>query len=176
MTVLAIPMTLTFGDHMAFCIVVWWIFHALACAASGLLHSTGLYLVPLTISLGGIVTLVDNEIFRPVVVAAGEVALENSLGTSCIALLSIDRSTGHVRNHGIAAAPWVLCISKRVLLGSGLREPDITTIPVELTGLESFSDIFLDDDGTTSSVDEPCACRDRLVGLMQAQSFVAYPS
>jgi hypothetical protein len=42
-----------------------------------------------------------------------------------------------------------------MILGSGLREPDITTVSIELTGLESFSDVFLDDDGTTGSVDEP---------------------
>ena len=103
--------------------------------------------------------------FRPVVVAAGEVALENSLGTSCVALLSIDRSTGHVGNHGIAAAPWVLCISERMLLGSRLREPHVATITVELAGFESFGNIFLDNDGATGGVDEPCAWEGELVRL-----------
>jgi hypothetical protein len=36
-----------------------------------------------------------------------------------------------------------------------LREPDITTVTTEVTGSESLSDIFLNDDGTTGSVDEP---------------------
>ena len=58
-------------------------------------------------------------------------------------------------NHGVAAAPWVLGSSERMFLGSGLREPHITTVTVELAGLESFGNIFLDDDGTTGSVDEP---------------------
>lgn len=100
----------------------------------------------------------DNEIFRSVILTAREVALEDSLGTSSITLLSIERSTRHVRNHGVAATPWVLGSSERMILGSWLREPHITTVAVELAGLEGLGNILLDDDGTTGSVDEPSTC------------------
>jgi hypothetical protein len=70
-------------------------------------------------------------------------------------LLCIDRSTGHVRNHGIATTPCVLRIAEWVVLGCWLREPHITTITTKLTGLESRRDIFLHNDGTTSSVYQP---------------------
>ena len=99
----------------------------------------------------------DDEILRSVVLAAGEVALEDGLGTRCVTLLSIEGSTGHVRDHSIAATPWVLGGSERMVLGSRLREPNITAITVQLASLEGFSNILLDDNGTTSSVDEPCA-------------------
>jgi hypothetical protein len=72
--------------------------------------------------------------------------------------LSINRCTGHVGNHGIASAPCVLGIAERVILRSGLWEPDITTISAELAGLERFSNILLDYDGATGGVDEPRAC------------------
>ena len=114
-----------------------------------------LLLFPLTIGLGGIVTLVHNQIRRVVVLTAGEVAVEDALDTRSIALLGVDRGTGHVGNHGVAAAPWVGGKAEWVVLGGRLGEPDITTIAIEVTGLESLGDILLDDDGTTSSVDEP---------------------
>lgn len=117
-----------------------------------------LFLVSLAVCLGGIVSLVDNEIFRSVVLAAGEVALEDSLGAGSITLLGIERSTGHVRNHGVATTPWVLGISERMILWCGLGEPDVTTITVELAGLEGLGNILLDDDGTTGGVDEPGTC------------------
>jgi hypothetical protein len=128
-----------------------------------LLQLRPLSLGSLTVSLGSIVAIVDNKIFRSVVVAAREIALENGLGTSCVALLSIDRSTRHMRDHSVAAAPWVLGVSERMLLGSRLREPDITTVAVELTRLEGLCDIFLDDNGATGSVDEPSTCEDMSV-------------
>ena len=45
-----------------------------------------------------------------------------------------------------------------MVLGSGLREPDITSVSPELAGLERIGNILLDDDGTTGGVDEPRAC------------------
>jgi hypothetical protein len=70
-------------------------------------------------------------------------------------LLGIDGGTRHVRNHGVAAAPWVLSVAKRVVPGRWLREPDITTVSTEVAVLERLSNIFLDNDGTTGSVNEP---------------------
>lgn len=48
----------------------------------------------------------------------------------------------------------ILSIAERMLLGSGLREPNITTIAVEVAALEGFCDILLDDDGTSGGVDQ----------------------
>lgn len=118
-----------------------------------------LFLFSLTICLSGIVSLVDNEVLRAVIVTAREVALENGLGASGISLLGVDRGSRHVGNHGVATAPWVLCVSERMVLGRGLREPHITTVAVELTGLEGLGDILLDNDCTASSVDEPSTCK-----------------
>lgn len=61
-------------------------------------------------------------------------------------------------NHGVASAPGVLGIAERVVLGCGLGEPDITAITTELSRLESFGNILLDDDSAAGSVDEPRAC------------------
>ena len=114
-------------------------------------------LLALTIGLGGVVALVDDQVLRAVVLTAGEVAVQDLLGALGIADLSIDGSTGHVRNHGVTAAPWVLGVAERVILGSRLREPDISTVSAEVARLEGLSDIFLDHNGTTGSVHEPRA-------------------
>jgi hypothetical protein len=91
---------------------------------------------------------------RVVVVATREVRVDDSLGTVGVSDLSIQRSTGHVRNHGVTTTPVVLGVSQRVLLGSGLVVPDITTVTGEVARLESSGDVLLDNDGTTGGVDE----------------------
>lgn len=45
-----------------------------------------------------------------------------------------------------------------MLFGSGLREPNVTTIAVEVAARQSICDILLDDDGASGGIDEPCAC------------------
>lgn len=95
-----------------------------------------------------------NQILRSVVELAREVAGKDSLGAIGISLLSIQRGTGHVGDHSVAATEGVLGSSENVVGGSGLGEPDITTIAGKVAALEGVSDILLDDDGTTGSVDE----------------------
>jgi hypothetical protein len=112
-------------------------------------------LFTLTICLGGVVTTVNNQVFRAVIVTSREVRVENSLGASGVSLLCVDRGTRHVGNHGIASAPGVLGVAEWVVLGRGLGEPDITTVSTEVAALEGISNILLDDDGATGSVDEP---------------------
>jgi hypothetical protein len=113
------------------------------------------FLLALTVSLGGIGTLVDNQVLRAVVLTTGEVALQNVLGTVGVTDLSIDGGTGHVGDHAVAATPGVLGIAERVVLGGGLGEPDITTVSAEVAGLEGLGDILLDNNSTASGVDEP---------------------
>lgn len=108
----------------------------------------------MTVGLGGVVTLVDDEILGTVVLLTREVAGEDSLGAISVALLSVERGTRHVGDHGVAAAEGVLGSAQGVLAGSGLGEPDITTVAGEVARLEGLSDVLLDDDGTTGSVDE----------------------
>jgi hypothetical protein len=60
-----------------------------------------------------------------------------------------------VGNHGVPAAEGVLGITERVIFGRWLREPDVTTVTAEVARFEGFSNILLDNDGTTSSIDEP---------------------
>jgi hypothetical protein len=49
-----------------------------------------------------------------------------------------------------------------VVDGGGLREPDITTVACEVARLEGLGDVLLDDDGTTSGVDEVRALGSRI--------------
>lgn len=114
-------------------------------------------LAPLAIGSGCIVTLVDNEVLRLIVEAAREVAIQDSLGALGITDLGINGATRHMRNSGIATTPWVLGITKGMVLGSGLREPNISSVASQVARLEGLGDVLLDDDGTTSSIDEPRA-------------------
>lgn len=88
--------------------------------------------------------------------AAREVRVEDSLGTSGVSLLSIDRGTGHVRNGCVSATPGAVGSgTERVVLWCGLDVPDITTVTTELARLESLGNVLLDDNSTTCGVDEP---------------------
>jgi hypothetical protein len=109
----------------------------------------------LTVCLCRIVTIDDNQILRAVVVLASEVGIENGLGSVGVSLLSIERGTGHVGNHGVSATEGVLGVAEWVVLGCWLREPDVSSVTAEVAGLEGLSDVFLDDDGTSGGVDEP---------------------
>ena len=99
----------------------------------------------------------DDEVLGPVVVLAGEVALEDGLGAEGVALLGVQVGAGHVGHHGVAAAEGVLGVAQGVLLRRGLGEPDVTSVAAEVTGLEGLGDVLLDDDGATGGVDEPRA-------------------
>lgn len=112
----------------------------------------------LAVGLGGIVATVDNQILWSVVMLAAEVGLEDVLRARSVSDLSIDGGTRHVRNGGVAAAPWVLGVAEWVVLWCWLWEPDVTTVPTELSALECLGDILLDDNGATGGIDEPCTC------------------
>lgn len=96
----------------------------------------------------------DNQVLSAVVMLAGEVAGENSLGAIGVTLLGIEGGTGHVRNHGVAATEGVLSSAEDVVTRSGLGEPDVTTVTGEVAGLEGSGDVLLNNDGATGSVDE----------------------
>ena len=57
------------------------------------LHNILRVLLPLAVSLGGVVTGVYDKILRSVVKLAREVAGQDSLGAIGVALLGIERST-----------------------------------------------------------------------------------
>lgn len=116
-----------------------------------------LFLLAHTVGLGDIITTVDDQVLVLVVEAAREVAVQNVLGTLGVTDLGVDGGTRHVRDHGVAAAPGALDVTERVVLGSGLREPDVTTVASQVAGLDGFGDVLLDNDGTTGGVDEPRA-------------------
>ncbi|KAL2290575.1 hypothetical protein FJTKL_15622 [Diaporthe vaccinii] len=100
-------------------------------------------------SLGGVVAVGHDKILGPVVELAGQVGLQDGLCAVGITLLSIERGTGHVRDHGVAASEGVLGVAQRMVLRRGLREPDVTTVAAELAGLEGIGDVLLDDDSST---------------------------
>jgi hypothetical protein len=113
---------------------------------------------PLAVGLGGVVTLVNNEVLRPVVLLLGEVGLEDGLGAGGVARLGVERGTRHVGDGGVSggAAPVLVGSgAERVVLGGGLGEPDVTTVAAELARGEGLSNILLHDDGATGGVDEP---------------------
>lgn len=115
---------------------------------------------PLAVSLGGVVTLVDDEVLGPVVVAAGEVGVEDGLGAGGVALLGVERGTGHVRDGGVAGGAAPVLVgggAEGVVLGSGLGEPNVAAVAAELARGEGLGDVLLDDDGATGGVDEPGA-------------------
>lgn len=86
---------------------------------------------------------------------AGEITCEDGLCAVGVALLRVERGTRHVRDHGVAAAPGVLGVAQRVVIRSGLWEPDVATVTSEVTALQSIGDVLLDDNSATGSVDEP---------------------
>ena len=129
-------------------------------------------LVALAVGLGNVVTSVHNEVLGAVVVAAREVTLEDGLGAVGVADLGVDRGTGHVRDHGVAAAPGALDSAQRVVGGGGLGEPDITTVSAEVARLDGLGDILLDDNGTASGVDEPGACSGELVFASRSRQSI----
>lgn len=102
----------------------------------------------------------DDEVLGPVVVAAGEVGVEDGLGAGGVALLGVERGTGHVRDGGVAGGAAPVLVgggAERVVLGSGLGEPDVAAVAAELARGEGLGDVLLDDDGATGGVDEPGA-------------------
>ena len=97
-----------------------------------------------------------NQVLWPIVLLPAEVRLKDILRTGSVALLRIERGTGHVWHGGVASAPvLILSVTQWVLLGCGLWEPDVTTVATELAGLERLSDVLLHDNGAAGCVDEP---------------------
>lgn len=86
---------------------------------------------------------------------SAEVGLQDSLGAVGVTLLRIERRSGHVRNHGVSTAKVVLGVAENVVLGGGLDVPDVTSVAAKVAGLESCGNVFLDNNGSTSGVDEP---------------------
>lgn len=62
-----------------------------------------------------------------------------------------------MRHHSVATAPRVLGVAERVVLRSGLGEPDVSAVAAQVAGLDGLGNVLLDDDGATGSVDEPRA-------------------
>ena len=63
-----------------------------------------------------------------------------------------------MRDHAVTTSHSVLRISEGVLLRGGLREPNVTTIAVEVAALQSFGNVLLDNDGASRGIDEVCTC------------------
>ena len=124
-------------------------------------YITSTPLLALSVRFGGIVSLVHDQILRPVILLSGQIALEDGPGACGISLLRIDGCTRHVRDHGVAAAKGVLGITQRVIFRCWLREPDVSTVASEMSTLQSLGNIFLDDNGAAGSVDQPRACVSR---------------
>ena len=100
----------------------------------------------------------DNKVLGPVVLAAGEVGVEDGFGAGGVALLGVERGTRHVRDGGVAGGAAPVLVgggAEGVVLGSGLGEPDVTAVAAKLAGGEGLGDVLLVDDGTASGVDEP---------------------
>ncbi len=88
---------------------------------------------------------------------SAQVTLQDALGAIGVSLLRIERGTGHVGHHGVSTAKGVLGVAENVVFGCWLREPDVSAVAAKVAALEGLSNVFLDDDGTTSGVNEPRA-------------------
>ena len=86
----------------------------------------------LTIRLGSVISVVDNQVLRSVIVLSAQVALQDALGAIGVSLLRIERGTGHVWDHGVSAAEGVLGVAEWVLLRRRLREPDVPSVAAEV--------------------------------------------
>lgn len=118
-------------------------------------HRPNSLLVPLPVSLGRVVPILDDQVLRPVVISPGKVRLQDVLGALSVPRLCIQRSARHMWYHSVASTLGVGCIAERVLLGRRLREPDITTVAAEVARFQGFRDVLFDNNGTASGVDEP---------------------
>jgi hypothetical protein len=101
---------------------------------------------------------VDNEVLGPVVLATGEVGVEDGLGAGGVALLGVERGTRHVRDGGVAGGAAPVLVgggAEGVVLGRGLGEPNVAAVAAELAGGKGLGDVLLNDYGATSGVDEP---------------------
>lgn len=116
---------------------------------------SSLHLVSLAISLGSIVTTMDDQILWAVIVLSAKVALDDSLCSKGITLLGVNGGSTHVWNHSVSTTEGVLGIAERVVFGCGLREPNVTAIATKVAGLKGVGDILLHNDGTAGGVDEP---------------------
>ena len=87
---------------------------------------------PITISLGGIITLINNQILRSIIMLATQITLQDRLGAIGISLLRIERCARHVRDHGVSAAEGVLGVAEDVVFWCGLREPDVSSVAAEV--------------------------------------------
>lgn len=81
----------------------------------------------LTVSLGFVLANANDDISW-LLGLVGEVVLEDGLGASSVAGLSIESGTGVVGNHAVTATERILHCPPDVVFGCGLDVPDITRI------------------------------------------------
>ena len=94
-----------------------------------------------------------DQILRPVIFPATEIALQNGLRASGIAFLRVNGCSAHVWHHGVSAAKGVLGVAEGVVLGCRLGEPDVAAVAAEVSGFEGFGDVFFYDDCAAGGVD-----------------------
>lgn len=91
--------------------------------------------------LGGIIS-VDNDNITWSLFLALEVVFKDLLDTRGVSGLGIESSTGHMWDHCVSTgAALVLHGAPGVILGSGLREPDITAVSTEMARFNCLSNI-----------------------------------
>lgn len=95
-------------------------------------HSNFSFLVPLSICLSGIVSILDDQILWSVIVSSGEVRFKDILRTHRITCLGINGCTRHVWYHRITTIHGVLGIAERMVCGSWLWEPDVAPVAPEM--------------------------------------------
>ena len=77
----------------------------------------------------------NNKVLGPVVLATAEVGVEDVLGALGVALLGVERGTGHVGDGGVAGGAAPVLVgggAEGVVLGCGLGEPDVAAVAAEL--------------------------------------------
>ncbi len=114
---------------------------------------------PLSICLGGIISVLYDQILRSVVMSSREVRIQDILRPLRVPLLRIDTGPRHMRHGGIPSTVGVLCVAKRVVFRCWLWKPDVASVPSQMTRFQGFGDVFFHDDGSARGVDQPGTCR-----------------
>ena len=110
---------------------------------------------PLAVRSRSIVALVHNQICRFVIVHAAQIALKDPFHAVRIALLRIQRTARHMWHHPVTASEWVFRIAKGMVFRRRLCRPDVSSVAIQVAGLQSSRNVVGNDNSTAGGVYNP---------------------
>lgn len=109
--------------------------------------------VPLSIRLGRVLSVLDDQVGRFLLFAVEE-SLQDLLSSLGVSSLGIEGGTTVVRGHTVPSLQVVAHGSPRVVAGCRLRVPDVTSVEVDLARFEGFGYVFRHGEGASCGVDQ----------------------